>query len=271
LWEELFLTQLKSMRGWSAAQASDQFDMLINNPKNFRDTGGPRGTTRVEVPANLIGEEMNAKSIMETHSRQVQASSKQRKDVKDEEFQAMKHESGMGFSSLDSVSMDVGDTVKPLAGSASTVRASHAGEATLDAILESAMSSLGVGTPTQKGAADVDSGAPGSSPKKDGEEGELKPARVDPVKRNQLHREQSKEHGTERGKLELSVRQAVLVQRSVDKDLDADGLLTLKERLTIALLALGVEPAVDSTDMQENDLKPVYVMLPHRHYFPWDS
>ena len=267
--QELFRTQMKFFRGWSSTFADTQFDLLADTPGIYKDTGGPRGTTRIEVPANLIGEESNDKSLQEVHGRVVESSSKQRRDVSQEDYRVMRAEANMGFSALEGSSpLELSGALQALPASSATVRPSHASESTLGKMLGDALDSLN-SSPSKTGSAADDATKAGD---------QQRPAKVeasentmvDPVKRNQLHREQAKEHSNEKTKLETAVRQAVCVEMCVDPVVDADGLATLKERLSIALLHLGISASVDGTEKPPSELKPMDVVFRRHLIFPWD-
>jgi hypothetical protein len=56
LWdEELFCMQLKNLRGWSHQHAAAHWASLRDVPGTKRDNGGPGGSMRISIPANLVG------------------------------------------------------------------------------------------------------------------------------------------------------------------------------------------------------------------------
>ena len=141
----------------------------------------------------------------------------------------MRAEANMGCSALEGSSpLELSDALQALPASSATVRPSHASESKLGKMLGDALDSLN-SSPSKTGSAADDATKAGD---------QQRPAKVeasentmvDPVKRNQLHREQAKEHSNEKTKLETAVRQAVCVEMCVDPVVDADGLATLKER-----------------------------------------
>ena len=75
--EEVFLTQMKLLRGWSPLQAKQQWDALERQPELFIDMKGPpRFPKRLLIPANLTGTEQRSLSSTDLEERRISIATK---------------------------------------------------------------------------------------------------------------------------------------------------------------------------------------------------
>jgi len=59
--KELFVTQMKNLRGWTAAKATAQWEAILINPAIKQFGGGPEGSPlQLAIPPHLTGEEEDA-------------------------------------------------------------------------------------------------------------------------------------------------------------------------------------------------------------------
>ena len=98
LWdEELFLNQMRSLRGWNVSQAAIKWKSLLADDMVDKDHGGPDGSVRCRIASNLLGNDLLRKQKGEEERRSLKTSQRPHKATPEEQ-EAIKGELLRGFS-----------------------------------------------------------------------------------------------------------------------------------------------------------------------------
>lgn len=270
--EELFVMQMKLLRGWSQPHASSQWTDMHSIPGAVNDNGGPKNTPRTLVPANLIGASFQRKSQGEYEKRAVSHATKPQKNLGQEAVDSMQAQTNQGFGYLGS---NGSSSAWHSAGDPSSsimrpgeVRTSDASALLLDAVghlAGTACSPAKVKPEDGVARMEIDGGAtavPSEAPLKL----DPKTAPCNPVARNQVVRSLSSEISTEVGKLRLALKSVAVTRSQADGTHDKDALDILDERIAIANHCLGEKAGlVPKSDPAEKDTADLETLL----YFPW--
>jgi hypothetical protein len=98
--EELFVSQMELLRKWSAKYAAQIWQKLHNVPGADNDVGGPGGSARTRIPANLVGADKIRNSSGEYEKRELEHSTKTQKGLGAEAIENMQAQTARGFSHL---------------------------------------------------------------------------------------------------------------------------------------------------------------------------
>lgn len=213
--KEIFINKMKQLRGWSFEKAEGKFQELMADPHIEKDNGGPAGEERIEVPANLIGEDFSKSSRGEFEEKFLQTSTKGKKQMSQAEQDTMFQEMHQGFSHLGQVRHAQWHV--PLAPTALTqLNPAEAGAASALDLLKSsapnASTTSAAGNDSSEDATQAAEGLPGK-PAEKGPSSSLKPVDL-AVARPKVQRELY-------GELQECVKQMQLMLNTCHVQLDA--------------------------------------------------
>ena len=259
LWdEELFLNQMRQLRGWSVAQATMKWKAMLSDDSVDKDHGGPDGSLRQRVPSNLVGNDLCRTAKGEEERRTLKTSQRAHKATPEEQ-EAIRADLLRGFAStLTGAGSDFHSAVGPNSVTATFSTNKDASEKLL---LESA----GLDSPPAKGPSSVSAGGGGGSSTgpsagstrekadKDTLKRELPdappgppqpsvlPARDVALERNKISSMLASLVENERTRLLASLKLGAVAMHLADLKEDADDLVVVKQRHAVAMAVMGAK------------------------------
>ena len=103
--KEMFVHQMKNLRGWLHSRAESKWDELAMDSGNHADQLGPdpKFPLRMFIPAILVGTDRENSSVTTFETKSVEERNKQQKSASDETKEAWLKETRQGFGSISGV------------------------------------------------------------------------------------------------------------------------------------------------------------------------
>ncbi len=226
--EEIFITQMKTLRGWNLSKINQKWNELKSDPGTDRDNDGPDGALRLEIPSNLLGlcSKVSGKEEFEQKKLVQMSRAKRMADTEKEKIMSEMH-SGFSSGGRGSKLNENWSTKGPSGMEESTsLGMMRAAVGKQPAPLEGA-SSPAAGRGASGAEAAVEQGVPQASPSK-GSQSDVGRDRY------KMFRDLTAGFEGERKKFAALMKSAYIAMLSSDPEHDADFLSLLSQRSNIA-------------------------------------